>query len=180
MIKIKDRHVLGIVAGLCGFAVKTLIDEISTRYGFSERAYRHTAAGVWVNSRRQANNWKGGLLGAVMDAGLSMLGGVFKVMLLCKNGRDHLLLKGAFYGSTFGAIITAMLSGFSANKVKPKDAGSNLSYVFATTIYGIVCTFVAAKLGHDSLFDSQPINDYVKPSEKTTEQVKLGTNQVAK
>lgn len=180
MRKIRDRHVLGIVAGMTGFAVKTAIDEISTRSGYSERAFRHTAAGVWVNSRRQANSWKGGLLGATMDAGLCMVGGILKVNLLSKNGRDHILTKGAFYGMSFGAFVTAMLSGFSTNKVKPKDATSNLSYVFATAIYGIVTTVVVAKIGDDSLFDSQPVNDYVKPTETTTEQVKLTANQAAK
>lgn len=178
--KIRDRHVLGIVAGLSGFAVKFVINEISTKLGFAERAFRHTAAGVWVDSRKEANNWKGGLLGTIMDAGICMVGGIFKVSLLCKNGRDHILLKGAFYGASYGAIITALLSGFSSNKVKPKDAASNLSNVFSTAIYGLVTTVVAAKMGHDSLFDSQPINDYVKPSEKTTEQVKLAANQAAK
>lgn len=47
---------------------------------------------------------------------------------------------------------------------------SNLSYVFSTAVYGIVTTFVAAKLGHNSLFDGPPVNDYIKPTETTTEQ----------
>lgn len=81
MEKIKDRHILGIVSGLCGSLVKIAIDEISLRKRISKRSYRETAAGVWVNSRREAKSWKGHILGGMMDAGLSMLGGIIKVNL---------------------------------------------------------------------------------------------------
>lgn len=65
-----DRHNLGTFAGLCGFIAKTAVGEVFIHFGFSKRSYRHTAAGVWVNSHRQANNWQGSLLGAILDAGL--------------------------------------------------------------------------------------------------------------
>ncbi|WP_407309750.1 hypothetical protein [Desulfosporosinus sp. SB140] len=170
MQKIKDRHILGIVSGLCGSIVKTAIDEISLRKKISQRSYRETAAGVWVSSRKEATSWKGNLLGGMMDTGLSMLGGIIKVNLLSNNGRDHYITKGAFYGVTYGAIVGALMSGFSTNKVKPKDASSNLSYILGNAAYGMVTTVVASKIGDDSIFDSQPINDSAKPTIQTTEQ----------
>jgi len=170
MQKIKDRHILGIVSGLCGSVVKTVFDEVSLRSKISQRSYRETAAGVWVNSRREAKSWKGHILGAMMDTGLSMLGGIVKVNLLSRNGRDHYVTKGAFYGVTYGSIVGALMSGFSTNKVKPKDAASNLSYVLGNAAYGVVTTIVASNIGDDSIFDSQPINDSVKPRIQTTEQ----------
>ncbi|EGW37727.1 hypothetical protein [Desulfosporosinus sp. OT] len=171
MKKIKDRHILGIVSGLCGSVVKTVIDEVSLRNKISKRSYRETAAGVWVNSRREATSWKGNVLGGMMDAGLSMLGGIIKVNLLSKNGRDHYIAKGAFYGVTYGSIVGALMSGFSTNKVKPKDAASNLSYVLCNAAYGMVTTVVASHIGDDSIFDSQPINDSLKSTIQTTEQL---------
>jgi len=39
-------------------------------------------------------------------------------------------------------------------------------------VYGLLTTFAVAKLGHDSLFDAPPLNDYLKPTEQTSEQTK--------
>lgn len=64
---IKDSVVLGVVAGLAGTAVKTVVDEISLRMKISQRSYRSTAAGVWVNKKSEADNIKGQLLGAIFD-----------------------------------------------------------------------------------------------------------------
>ena len=100
-----------------------------------------------------------------------MVGGVSAVTILTKYGRDKLFPKGLFFGVTFGAIITAILSGFANNKVKPKDALSNLSYLLSHAAFGLASVFTAAKLGDDSLFDTPPQNDFSKPTEKTTEQI---------
>ena len=36
--------------------------------------------------------------------------------------------------------------------------------------YGLVTTYVAAKLGDPSLFDTEPQNDYIEPTIQTAEQ----------
>ena len=160
------------ISGVAGLVALTLIDAISSKAGISQRSYRTTAAGVWVSSRREAEKWSGQLLGILMKAGLSMVGGVSVVKMLTKSGRDKLVPKGLFFGVTYGAVITAMLSGFADNKVKPKDALSNLSYIVSHAAFGLTSVFTAAKLGDDSLFDIPPQNDYSKPTKKTTEQIK--------
>lgn len=173
MRKIKDRFVLSMVAGMLGASAKLIVDEISVRKKISKRTYRETAAGVWVNNHKEATSLQGNLLGMIMDFGLSMLGANIKISIISKYGRDHTFLKGAFFGASYGAVITGLLSMFATNKVKPKDAASNLSYVFANSVYGLVTTFALAKLGDDSVFDSKPLNDYVKPTLKTSEQIRL-------
>ena len=92
---------------------------------------------------------------------------------MSKTGRDKLISKGIVSGITIGAIATALLTLAPQNKVKPKDAASNLSYVFGNIFHGLLTTFAAAKLGHDSLFDVPLQNDYLKPTEKTSEQMKF-------
>lgn len=92
--------------------------------------------------------------------------------LVTKSGRDHLLSKGLFYGMSMGSIVTALLSGLPKNKVSPKDAYSNLSYMLSHAAYGVVSIYIIAKLGHDSLFDTEPQNNYLQPTELTTEQRK--------
>ena len=172
MRKINDRIYLGMISGTVGFVAMTIIDIISSRMKISQRSYRTTAAGVWVSTRRQAEKWPGQLLGVMMHIGLSMVGGVSVVKLLTTFGRDKLVPKGLFFGATFGSIITSVLSGLSNNKVKPKDAWSNLSYMISHFVFGLATIFTAAKLGDDSLFDTPPQNDYSKPTKQTTDQRK--------
>ncbi|WP_243450297.1 hypothetical protein [Desulfosporosinus sp. Sb-LF] len=172
MRKINDRIYLGMISGTAGFVALTLIDVISSSMKISQRSYRTTAAGVWVASRRQAEKWPGQILGVMMNIGLSMIGGVAVVKMLTTFGRDKLVPKGLFFGATFGSIITAMLSGLSSNKVKPKDAWSNLSFMVSHFAFGLATIFTAAKIGDDTLFDTPPQNDYLKPTKQTTEQLK--------
>ena len=118
-------------------------------------------------------------MGTIMTLALCMLGGLGKVQLLTKAGRDNILQKGLMFGVCFGAIITGLTSGFAINKVKPKDANSNLSYVAASGIYGLVTAYIISKLGHNSLFDQEPLNDYIKPTVETGEE-KRNVSIVAK
>lgn len=177
MKKIKDRITLGIVAGLTGTILKTISDEIFLRKKISQRSFRETASGVWVSSRREAKNPYGQILGFIMDLGLGMAGAVAQVHLLSKTGKNNLVAKGTFFGVTFGAIITAMLSGFNTNKVKPKDSRSNLAYVISNAIFGLSTTFAATLLGDESLWDAQPLNNYVQPTELTTAEKEKNKHQ---
>ncbi len=167
---IKDRITLGVVAGLAGTIVKTAIDELSIRKKISQRSFRSTAAGVWVSKQSEAQNVKGQILGELFDVGMGMMGGIGIVEMLSRRGRDQLILKGIVSGITIGSIITAALSAFPQNKVKPKDAASNLSYMACHAAYGIVTTVVAAKLGDKSLYDTKPVNNYIPPTELTTDE----------
>jgi hypothetical protein len=170
MKKITDRQTLGLYSGFMGGIVMLAFDWISYSLGLSKRMYSETAAGVWVNKKSQSKTQSGHILGTIMTLSLCMLGGVLKVNLLSKSGRDKLVSKGLWFGVSFGAIITGLTSGFVMNKVKPKDANSNLSYVAASALYGLVTTFAIAKLGDDSLFDQEPINDQIKPTIATGEE----------
>ena len=173
MKKINDRIYLGLISGAVGLVALSLIDVLSSKMKISQRAYRTTAAGVWVSSRKEAEKWTGQLLGIIMKTGLCMVSGVSTVLMLTKYGRDKLIPKGLFFGISFGAMVTAILSGFSSNKVKPTDAASNLSYIVSHAALGLASAFTAAKLGDDSLFDTPPQNDYSKPTEQTSEEMKL-------
>lgn len=174
---IKDRFTLGIVAGLAGNVIKMALDEISLRKKISQRSFRSTAAGVWVNKKKQADSPLGQLFGAIIDFGFASMGGVAMVYFLSKTGRDSLLLKGAASGVAIGSLITFLLSIFPVNKVAPKDAPSNLSYMASHIVYGLTTTAVAAYLGHPSIYDTLPANDSLVHTEQTTEQVNRQNKQ---
>ena len=127
--KIKDRVFLGIIVGTIANLPKILIDEISQSIKISQRSFRETAAGVWVSNQNQAASSKGQLLGHILDFGMAMFGGIQMVNLFSKTGKDHVVAKGLFLGIGMGSAITGIMSGLPTNKVRPKDAASNLSYV---------------------------------------------------
>ncbi|MDR3602285.1 MAG: hypothetical protein P4L49_17670 [Desulfosporosinus sp.] len=174
MEKIKDRNTLSIVSGIIGLAGILAVDAASRSVGISKRSYKVAAAGMFV-SKREAQSYRGRALGLIMTSAVSILGAKYIVNDLSKNGRDKLIPKGILAGIGIGAIATAIPNVVPQNSVKPKDASSNLSYVFSNIVYGLLATFSAAKLGHDSVFDTPPQNDYLKPTEQTSEQMKLTT-----
>ncbi|MDX9872868.1 MAG: hypothetical protein RBT41_10690 [Clostridia bacterium] len=171
MQKIKDRDTLSIISGMIGLAGLILIDEISQKVMISKRSYRQAAAGVFV-SKKEAKSTSGQLLGVIMNSAVSILGANYIIKRMSQNGRDKLIFKGIISGIIFGAIATVIPNVTPRNKMKPKDAASNLSYVFSNIVFGLLTTFSAAKLGHDSLFDAPPQNDYLQPTEQTSEQLK--------
>ena len=171
MKKIKDRDTLSIVSGMIGLAGLMLTDGISQKSKISKRSYRQAAAGVFV-SKSEAKNLRGQVLGVIMNSAVSILGANYIIKRMSQNGRDKLVAKGITSGIIFGAIATVIPNIAPWNKMKPRDAASNLSYVFSNIVFGLLATFSAAKLGHDSLFDTPPQNNYLKPTEKTSEQMK--------
>lgn len=176
MKKIKDRVTLSILAGGVGAVSMLVTDMISAKSKISKRSYPTTASGVWVKSLKQAESWQGQLLGTLMTVGLSMSGAFALVNLLSKYGRDNVLTKGLFFGTSFGATITAMVSGLTNKRIKPKDANSNLSYMLSNALFGVTTALVASKMGHDSIYDAPPMNNWADPTEKTTEESRHSTN----
>jgi hypothetical protein len=133
------------------------------RLKISKRSFRSTAAGVWLPSKSEANTPQGQTLGIFLDLGTGLLGGVGAVELLTATGRDQVIAKGIFSGIAYGSIITALLSAFRTNKIQPKDAFSNLSYMVDHSVYGLVTMAVAANLGDDSVYTEKwPSSTFVR------------------
>jgi hypothetical protein len=170
MKKFKDRITLGIVSGFVGIVFKIASDEFFLRQRISKRSFRETASGVWVNTRKQAKSPQGQLLGSLLDLGMGMLGSVVQVFVLSKTGKDSQFLKGSLFGIVWGSFITAALSALPINKVKPKDAVSNLSYMFSHALFGITTTYAATLLGDNSLWDAPPLNNDIQPAKQTLAQ----------
>lgn len=130
MEKIKDRDTLSVVSGLIGLAGIMIVDGVSQQSNLSKRSYREAAAGIFL-SKSEATSPRGQILGVIMNTAVSILGANFIIKRMSQNGRDKLLAKGIISGITFGAIATVIPNIAPKNRVKPKDATSNLSYVFS-------------------------------------------------
>ncbi len=83
---------------------------------------------------------------------------------------ESTISKGAVSGVAIGSAITAALSVFPTSKVRPKDAASNLSYMFAHLAYGVVTATVASLAGDPTVFDAEPVNDYILSDDLTSEE----------
>jgi len=172
MKKINNRVYLSLISGVAGWLAFILTDIIFVKKGISKRSYQTIAAGIIVSSRRKAERWPGQFLGVLIEVGLCMVGGIAMVKMLTTYGRDKLVLKGLFVGLTFGKAVTTILNKISNKKVIPNDTMSNILYIISHAAFALASVFTATKLGDDSLFDTPPQNDYSKPTEKTTEQIK--------
>lgn len=174
MGKIKDRYLLTVIAGLLGLVGVTLLDTLTRKLGYSERSYRYTAAGLFVNSKFGARSKSGQGFGFIMNGIASIFGAGLISGLITKTGRDFYALKGIISGITHGAFLMLLQAYLPWNKMKPIDAVTNLSYVVTNGFYGLICGTTIAKLGDDSLFDVEPTNDYISPTLRTSEEVDQG------
>jgi L-lactate permease len=165
--KTKDRLLLGIIAGCISFIAQTAFDQLSTKRKMSKRSYWSTAAGVWVNNRRQVTNWNGQLLGAWMTFGLNTVNGILMVWTFTKVGLNKWPLKGAVVGSAFGATVNALLSGFKNNKVAPKDSNSNLSYALTNIITGFIAAWSITIFGDKTIFNKKLAKSVTTNQEET-------------
>lgn len=177
MKRIKDSHTLGIVSGFIGSFGMIAFDMLSVKMGYSKRSFSQAAVGMFVASKRQAKVKSGSVLGFGMALGLGSLGGLVMTSLLSNNGTDNLITKGIFYGAAYGGTTTALLSALPTNKIKPKDANSNLSYVLAHMIYGIITTQLISKLGDKRVLSKSSMNyinsktqhDYISEQDEKSE-----------
>jgi len=156
---IKDRIILGMVAGAVGNLAKVAVDEIGMAKGLSDRSYRTTAAGVWVSTHREAVRTEGQVFGAAVDLVMSMIGGIGLVALLSATGKDHHRAKSAFYGLALGEGISAVLSSVLSFKVRAKTARGNLSYMASHLAYGLAAGVTAVALGDPAVFGEDVLED---------------------
>lgn len=180
MNKIKDRFTLSLLAGGVGGTLGMAVDVISAILRISKRSWPVTAAGVLVSSPKEANSLLGKLLGTLMTITISIVGAFGLISLITKYGRDNIIAKGLVFGMAFGYFINSMLSSCIQNKLRPKDAASNLSYVLSSACFGVAAALTAAKIGHDSLYDAPPTNNWVRSTESTTEELRLQNTNAAK
>ncbi len=159
MRKIKDKHTLGVISGVIGGLSMLVADQISNKYlKLSKRTYTYASAGVWVGKKRQVKSTSGTALGISMSLITSIFGSIIITEMIAKRGKDNINTKGLFYGAAYGGIVTAIQSALPKNKLKPRDASSNLSYLFCNALFGLVTANSIAKLGDDSIFPDSKLN----------------------
>lgn len=157
MQRIKDRLLLGVVAGVGGNLVKEVIAESSIRSGLSKYSCRRMVPHL-VLSEKDAKSWKGWIIGTTTDFSVACATGTLLVYTLTHTGKDYSWLKGIIVSN---GILDQVFNAFSTllPQVK-KDPNSNILCKLIHTLFGITTASIITKLGSDSLFTkkSRPLH----------------------
>jgi hypothetical protein len=152
MVKIKDRFLLGAVAGLGGNLVKTAIVKLAKRFNWSEFNGSEKAAGMLLPAHKITQP-SGRLVGYIADNVIAITLGTAAVYMLSLAGRDKAALKGALSGQVMWSIFYGVLSTMGATQVHPPAPKTVLTEFVAHTAYGAATAALATKLGDPDLFN---------------------------
>jgi hypothetical protein len=143
---------LGAVAGLSGWAVKSMIGQAAKSLKFAEIDGRERAAGMLVPPHL-VNQPGGRIVGLVADALIGGMLGVASVYMHCVSGTDKATLKGAMAGQAMWTGLYGVLGTMGATKVSAVSPNTVLSELVGHTAYGAVTSSVIKALGDPGLFD---------------------------
>ncbi|MFA7468184.1 MAG: hypothetical protein WCY82_07960 [Desulfotomaculaceae bacterium] len=154
MIKIKDRLILGAIAGLGGNLIKLSIGKAAMKMNLAEVGGPERAAGMLVPGHKIVTT-EGKVVGYIADSVIAGLLGVTTVYALSITGKDKAITKGALSGEAAWTLLYGLLTTMGATKVGPVGPKTVLSEVVSHTAYGAITAYLVTKLGDPGLFNGQ-------------------------
>lgn len=155
-MKIKDRIVLGIVAGLIGNAVKTIYSLSAIKMGLGKISPIKKATGMFLNKRQMlVKKRKNSIIGLLADNTVGAVLGILGTYLLTFTGKDYHRLKGIGLGNFAWLSAYGVLSTMGATRTKPLSVEDNIRAFFTHSVYGLITSEMIVRLGDDSLFKPQ-------------------------
>jgi len=156
--KIKDRLLLGGIAGLGGNIVKLGILQIAKRLKWAEFDGAQTATGILLPAHKVAEP-RGRLIGYLGDATIAAVLGIATTYTLSITGKDKAILKGASSGMFMWTDLYGALGGIGVTKVRPASSKTILSQFIGHSAFGAVAAALATQLGDPGLFTGEvPLN----------------------
>lgn len=152
MRKIKDRVLLGTIAGFISSGIVLALQNIALKAGWITQTWAEQAEGATVSEsylRSKSSAALGWLTSMFVDA----FTGVAQTYIFSKTGKDQLLVKstsmGVFSWLLLHGVSSRITQSFKADDSPPRTAfGSLISAILDCYISGVIIT----KLGDDSLF----------------------------
>lgn len=154
MNRIKDRLLLGLIAGLGANILKETIAETAIRSGLAKYTCRRMAP-LLVLNKKDAKTWKGWVFGTTTDLTVAGLTGVLITYTLTFTGKDFSWLKGIMVSN---GMLDQVFNAFA--RILPqvrKDPNSNLLCKSIHTVFGITAASIITALGDPGLFGSNPL-----------------------
>lgn len=165
--KIKDRLLLGVIAGFGANLVKEAIAETAIRSGITKYSCRRVIAEM-VLSPEDAKSWKGWIVGTTTDFTVAGLIGILTVFTLTQTGRDYGWMKSVMISN---GILDQVFNAMA--RVLPKvrnDANSNILCKGIHTVFGLATALIIDRIGSPSVFE--------KHNSLSEKDVVLGTDNV--
>ncbi len=153
-MKITDRALLGMVAGLGANALKTALSRTTIKMKIAELDGPEIAAGMFLPGHALATT-KGQVVGFIADNLIAGILGTVTVYGLTLSGKNSYVLKGALMGQIMWQGLYGITGQMGASQVKPSGARTVLSELVTHTIFGAVAATIAANLGHEVLFNGE-------------------------
>lgn len=152
MRRIRDRVILGVVAGLIGNGAKTVVSKVMQRLGHSELGGATRAMGMLVPAHKIATPG-GWAVGYIADNAIACMLGTVGVYALAVSGTDHALIKGGLSGGAAWTALYGVLGRMGATNVTTFLPKTVLSELLAHTVFGVTAAGVAVTLGDPQLFN---------------------------
>lgn len=150
--RIKDRLLLGLIAGLGANVLKEAIAETGVRSGLTKFTCRRMIP-LLITTKKQAYTWKGTVLGTTTDMTVAGLTGIMITYTLTWTGKDYHWLKGIIVGNGVLDQVYNLLTVLLPH-VK-QDPNSNLLCRLIHSVFGVAAASIIVNLGDPVIFERQ-------------------------
>ena len=150
-MKIHDRLLLGLVAGLGANIPKLIMGKTAMKMKVAEITSPEIAAGIFIPGHLLTTA-PGKVIGYIADATIAGILGATTVYTLSFTGKNSYVLKGALLGQIMWQGIYTLLGSFGGSKVTPSTPKTILADFVNHTVFGITAATIAANLGDESMF----------------------------
>lgn len=168
-MRIKDRLMLGLLAGFGGNLVKRGLMGVARRLEWAEFDGPEKASGLILPAWK-IETPRGKILGNICDFTISGILGTTGVYLLSITGKDHAVAKGAFYGEVSWTLVYGVIGRLGVSSVNVSSPKTLLSQCVSHISYGMTAAYIITKFGDESLFNGKI------PLSASTPQVEVQTD----
>jgi len=150
IFEIKDSIAVSLFSGFLGTLVMDASNYLFWKNRKTEALYGHIAGSIYVRpfrTNQRKNFWLGQITHHMTGAALA----IPLTLILKKTGKDHLALKGAFFGSITWELIYGMGQRFSVFSTKPHLTKTHFAELFNNTLYGIATAYALATFSEPSM-----------------------------
>lgn len=160
LLKIKDRILLGILAGvICGIPGR-VTNAIQYNKKLTDVKYGQMSANLFLPSSK-VNTTEGRIVSSLVNNTMISITGILTTYVLSITGRDKAIVKGMGVVTSMWVAIYGLTARLGLSIKSKKPLGPILSYI-DHAIFGALCGLFVSKFGDDSLFPDVKI----KPEEK--------------
>ena len=176
VFKIRDSIAVSLFSGFLGTLVMDASNLLLWKKKKSEALYGHIAGSVFVRpfrTNQRKNFWLGQITHLITGSALA----IPLNLILKKTGKDHLALKGAFFGSMTWEFIYGMGQRFGVFSTKPHMTKTHIAELFNNALYGITVAQALVAFSEPSAFpDIQSKTTKQDSPQKTIQPIFSDTN----